>query len=248
MLLEGTNLTKKFGGFVAVNQVNISVDRGEILSIIGPNGAGKTTLFNLLTGTYDVSSGTIKLDGDDITDAPEYERPYLGISRSYQITNIYESLSVFENIQTAVAVFHSNYYDVIRPIENNNAITEQTNSLLSAIGLLGNSSIQANSLPHGHRRRLEIGMSLASDPKLLLLDEPTAGLGGEESEQIVRLIKELKGDKGVILVEHDVEQVLRVSDKVAVLERGNVITTGTPEEVQSDERVIEAYLGESTNA
>jgi branched-chain amino acid transport system ATP-binding protein len=145
-LLDATGLTKRFGGFVAVDDVDLAVEAGEVRSVIGPNGAGKTTLFNLLTGTYEVSAGDIVFAGEDITDAPEHERPYRGISRGYQITNTYESLTVFENLQTAVGLFHGNYYDMVRPLGRRTEVTERAEGLLDQLGLADQRSVEASAL------------------------------------------------------------------------------------------------------
>jgi len=247
-LLDATGLTKRFGGFVAVDEVDLTVEPGEIRSVIGPNGAGKTTLFNLLTGTYEVTSGSIMFADQDITDVPEYERPYLGISRSYQITNTYETLTVFENLQTAVALFHESYYDMIRPLNGRTAVTERAEGLLDELGLSDRRDVEASALSHGDRRRLEIGMALAAEPRLLLLDEPTAGMDASETERTVSLIETLTDDMAVLLVEHNIEYVMAVSDVITVLERGEVISEGPAAAIRQDERVQEAYLGGRADA
>jgi branched-chain amino acid transport system ATP-binding protein len=247
-LLDATGLTKRFGGFVAVDDVDLAVETGEVRSVIGPNGAGKTTLFNLLTGTYEVSAGDIVFAGEDITDAPEHERPYRGISRGYQITNTYESLTVFENLQTAVGLFHGNYYDMVRPLGRRTEVTERAEGLLDQLGLADQRSVEASALSHGDRRRLEIGMALAAEPRLLLLDEPTAGMDAGETERTVSLIEELTDEMAVLLVEHDIEYVMTVSDAITVLERGSVIAEGPPAAIRQDERVQEAYLGGQADA
>lgn len=242
-LLEAEGLTKRFNGFTAVREVDLFIERNEIQAIIGPNGAGKTTLFNLLTGTYEVSDGTISFDGADITDTPPHERPYLGISRGYQITNIYQEQTVAENIQTAVAVFHTNYYDMLRPLEAKESVNEKTEEILKLLNLEDEADHKASTLSHGNKRRLEIGMALAADPELLLLDEPTAGMDATETERTMDLVTDVAKDKSVLLVEHDIELVMEVSDVIAVLERGEAIARGTPAEIQKNQRVQEAYLG-----
>jgi branched-chain amino acid transport system ATP-binding protein len=247
-LLQTEGLTKQFGGFTAVDKVNLSVEPNEVHSIIGPNGAGKTTLFNLLAGTLPVTEGSIIFDDTEITDKPEHRRPYIGLSRSYQITNIYDSMTVFENIETAVGLYYLNYYDTLRRLESRDEVTERADELLARLNLGGNRENEAGSLPHGDRRRLEIGMGLASNPEILLLDEPTAGMDPGESVEIVSLIEELANEMAVVLVEHDIEHVMDVSDQISVLERGRVIANGTANEIQSNQNVIDAYLGESAYA
>lgn len=247
-LLRTKNLTKRFGGFTAVDGVDILVNSNEVHSIIGPNGAGKTTLFNLLAGVLQVSEGTITFNNTDITDKPEHERPYIGLSRSYQITNIYDSMTVFENIQTAVGLYSLNYYDTLRRLESRDEVTERADELLARLQLDGKQESKAGSLPHGDRRRLEIGMGLASDPEVLLLDEPTAGMDPSESAEIASLIERLANEMAVILVEHNIEHVMDISDQISVLERGCVIANGTAEEIRSNQKVIDAYLGESAHA
>lgn len=244
-LLETRDLTKRFDGFEAVRGVELSVNRGEIGSIIGPNGAGKTTLFNLLTGSYRVTEGSIYFEGEEITDTAAHERPYLGIARSYQITNVYPDMTVSENVETAVAVFHTNYYDMLRPLSGKSDVAERTADILSTLGLEDKRNIEASTLSHGNKRRLEIGMALAAEPELLLLDEPTAGMDTAETERTMALVEEIGADKGVLLVEHDIEIVMEVSDHITVLKQGDVIASGTPEEIQTNSRVQEAYLGET---
>jgi branched-chain amino acid transport system ATP-binding protein len=247
-LLETSGLTKQFGGLVAVETVDFSVEPREIRAIIGPNGAGKTTLFNLLTGSYEATAGEIRFDGTDITEEPEYRRPYLGISRGYQVTNTYDSMTVFENIQTAVAVVSRNYYNPLDSLTDDVDTTERAEGIISRLGLDSQRDVDASALPHGDRRRLEIGMALAAEPDLLLLDEPTAGMDAGETERTMALIEQLSSEMAVLLVEHDIEHVLAVSDRILVLERGNVIADGTPENIRNNQQVQEAYLGGGEHA
>jgi branched-chain amino acid transport system ATP-binding protein len=247
-LLETKDLTKKFGAFVAVDQVNLAVSANDIHAIIGPNGAGKTTLFNLLAGALSPTEGRIRFDGADITDRAEHERPYLGISRSYQIINMYDEMTIFENIQTALAVFHLNYYDMLRPLRDQQDVAQMADDIIDRLELTGNRDTVAGSLSHGYRRRLEVGLGLASDPDLILLDEPTAGMDADESDRIMELVIDLSDEMAVVLVEHDIEHVMEVADRISVLERGSVIADGTPDEIQSNQRVIDAYLGDSVYA
>jgi branched-chain amino acid transport system ATP-binding protein len=247
-LLEVEELTKQFGGFTAVDGVNLSIAPSEIRSVIGPNGAGKTTLFNLLTGTYEVTAGRIMFNDEDITNTPEYRRPYLGISRSYQISNVYEDMTVFENIETAVSVYSNNYLDMFNPLDRTDEIATTVTEILQFLGLGNEQEVEATSLSHGDRRRLEIGMGLASEPDLLLLDEPTAGMDTAETHRTTDLIERLAEDMAILLVEHDIEHVMEVSDNITVLQRGSVIADGSPEEIRENERVQQAYLGDASHA
>lgn len=248
MLMKTEGLIKKFNGFLAVDGVSLSVPENEIRAVIGPNGAGKTTLFNLLMGIYSPTEGTIIFDGNDITDEPEHRRPYLGMSRSYQVTNIYQDLTVFENIQTAVGVFEENYYDMLRPLRNRTKVTEKTEEILRELDFESYRETPANALSHGDKRLLEIGMAMAADPKLILLDEPTAGMGTSETNETLSFIESLSSEMAIILVEHDIEGVMRTADKITVLERGEVIAEGYPDKIRQNERVKEAYLGGEIDA
>jgi branched-chain amino acid transport system ATP-binding protein len=247
-LLEVEGLTKKFRGLTAVDEVDLSVGSSEIQSVIGPNGAGKTTLFNLLTGTYEATAGRIVFDGEDITDRPDYRRPHIGISRSYQISNIYGSMTVFENLETAVALYERNYLNVLEPLGRDGEIARTVDELVQSLDLSEQRDVEGTSLSHGDRRRLEIGMALASDPELLLLDEPTAGMDAAETQRTMEFIETLAEDMAILLVEHDIEHIMQVSTNITVLERGSVIADGPPETIRSNAAVQEAYLGDTSNA
>lgn len=248
VILKTESLTKKFGGFTAVDDLSLSVREGEIKSIIGPNGAGKTTTFNLLMGALQPTEGKIRFDGVDITAEPIHRRPYLGLSRSYQVSNVYPSFTVFENLQTAYAMFSCNYYDMLSPLAEETKVTDHGNELLAHLGLESERETLASSLSHGDKRHLEIGMALASDPELLLLDEPTAGMGATETASTIELITKLAEDTSILLVEHDIELVMKISDSITVLEQGRVIADGKPESIRQNQRVQEAYLGGDLNA
>ena len=248
MLLEASGLKKEFHGFVAVDDVSLSVSENEIRAVIGPNGAGKTTLFNLLMGIYEPTAGRIEFDGQDITDEPVHRRPELGISRSYQITNIYQSMSVYDNIETAVALHWGNYFDMVRPLRGKAEVAERTEKIIRRLDFEENSDVEASALSHGDKRLLEIGMAIASDPKLLLLDEPTAGTDSSETEAMLAFIEKLSEEMAVVLVEHNIEGVMQTADRISVLERGNVIAEGTPGEIRADKKVQEAYLGGEVDA
>jgi branched-chain amino acid transport system ATP-binding protein len=248
MLLEAQGLTKRFGALTALDEVDLSIAANEVHSVIGPNGAGKTTLFNLLMGVYAPSDGRIEFDGQDITEESVHRRPELGISRSYQITNVYPSMSVFENLQTAVGIFHGNYYDMFRPLSRQSDIEDKTEALLDKIELSEKRDATADNLSHGDKRHLEIGMALAADPQLLLLDEPTAGMGSRETTETMGFIEGLAKERAVALVEHNIEGVMEVSDKITVLEQGGVIATDKPDKIRENETVQNAYLGGETHA
>lgn len=248
MLLKTESLTKRFGALTALDEVDLSVVANEIHSVIGPNGAGKTTLFNLLMGVYKPSEGRIEFDGQDITGKSVHKRPKLGISRSYQITNVYPSMSVFENLQTAVGLFHGNYYDMFRPLNRQSHIEQRTEALLNRVGLSEKRDITTNNLSHGDMRHLEIGMALAAEPQLLLLDEPTAGMGSRETNETMGFIRELAEEMAVVLIEHNIEGVMEVSDRITVLEQGEVIATNGPDKIRENETVQNAYLGGGTHA
>lgn len=248
MIVRTHSLTKRFSGFTAIDRVTLSIEENEIRSIIGPNGAGKTTLFNLLMGVLQPTEGTIEFDGQDITDEPLHRRPYFGISRSYQVTNVYQSMTVFENLQTAVGLFHGNYYDTVTPLDQQRDVTDKAEALIDRLGFADERETAASALSHGEKRRLEVGMALAAEPKLLLLDEPTAGMGSKEAEETIEFIGGLAEELTVALIEHNIEGVMQVSDVISVLERGQIIAEGDPDSIRQNERVQSAYLGGATHA
>lgn len=241
-LLKTSGLEKRFNGFTAVDGVNITVEPLEIHAVIGPNGAGKTTLFNLLSGEYVPTAGKITFDGGDITGDPPQTRPAMGMSRSFQITNVYDNLTVAENIETAVGIHELNHYDMIRPLDSREDVAEQAVDLLKMVGLANAADTSAGSLSHGDKRRLEIGMALASNPELLLLDEPMAGMGAEETREMSTLIRSLSDEMAIMLVEHDIDVVLNISDRITVLDSGSVLAQGEPETIQRDDEVRRVYL------
>jgi len=217
-------------------------------AIIGPNGAGKTTLFNVILGIYRPSEGRVVFDGADIADDPVHDRAKLGISKAYQVNNLFTGLSAVENVKTAIAALELNHYDLIHAIDDQDEVREAALSVLETVGLSDQRDVEAASLPHGDKRRLEIGMALATDPSLLLLDEPTAGLGPDQIESITAVIEELAEDIAVVLVEHDLELVMQISETITVLDQGEIIAQGTPSEVRANETVRDAYMGASKYA
>ena len=246
-LLETTDLTKSFGGLTAVDRVNLDIEEGESVSVIGPNGAGKSTLINLITRMLDVTSGDIRFKGDSIVRAEPHEVVQQGVSRSFQTASIFPELSVEENAQiAALAAEHGSFrFNFLRRRDSYGEVDDLARRMLDAVDLWSQRNVTAADLPYGDKRRLEIGIALASEPDLLLMDEPTAGMSPEETAATVELVEEVKEELGltIMLVEHDMEIVFNVSDRIVVLNRGSVIAEGTPEEVQGDPEVQEAYLG-----
>jgi len=246
-LLETDDLVKKFGGLLATDHVNLEIQEGELLSLIGPNGAGKSTLINLITRMLEETEGDIRFQGESIVDLEPHEVVQRGIGKSFQTASIFPDLSVEENANIAsFGAEHGSFrFNFFRHRNAYPAVEERTHQVLEAVELLDQRETTASELPYGDKRRLELGIALASEPSLLLMDEPTAGMSPEETEATVDLVEELQADLDltIMLVEHDMEVVFRVSDRIAVLNRGSIIAEGTPEEVQGDEAVQEAYLG-----
>jgi branched-chain amino acid transport system ATP-binding protein len=246
--LRTRNLTKKFGGFLAVDQVDLTIRRGEFRSIIGPNGAGKTTLFNLISGAMDPTGGRILLDDEDVTDYPPNDRVTRGLGRSFQLTDILSGLTVRENIRIGA---QSKMYPDLSVRQSLFAtkdalpeITHRTETILERIGLVDRAETPASSLAYGDRRKLEIGIVLATDPEVVMLDEPTAGMSIEETNETMALIQEVLDDQTLLLIEHDIDLVMDLSDRITVLHRGQVLREGTPSEVATDPDVKQAYLGD----
>jgi len=246
-ILRTENLVKQFGKFVAIDDVSLTVDRGEFRSIIGPNGAGKTTLFNCISGALPVTDGEVYLDGSGITDLPPEERIRRGMGRSFQISNIFGGLSVRENVRLAAQARHRDEYGLLqslfRPTGRYDDMNATTDRVLEQTDLTGLADEEAASLPYGDKRRLEIGVVLATDPELVLFDEPTAGMGPEETQDTIDLIQDVLADRTLVLVEHDIELVMELSDTITVLHQGRVLAEGTPDDVADDQDVQDAYLG-----
>jgi len=246
VILKAENLTKAFGGLLAVNDVSLEVEEKELSSIIGTNGAGKTTLFNLLTGDLQCDSGKVIFDGEDITNIPPYQICRKGIGRSFQVTNIFPRLSTFENIQVAVLSAQRKSSRLFSPSAG--MARKETNEILESIGLSDQKEMLGSLLSHGDRRRLDIGIALASHPRLLLLDEPTAGMSPKESVEITELIQKLAKERhlSILFIEHDMSIVFDISEKIRVMHQGRIFFEGTPEEVKANDRVQEIYLGEES--
>ena len=244
MILKAEKLTKSFGGLVAVDGISFEIKENELSSIIGPNGAGKTTLFNLLTGGLPCDSGRVIFKGEDISNCHPYEVCQKGVGRSFQVLNIFPRLSTFENIQVAVFSAQGKSGKLFSPSKE--IFREETSEILESVGLSDHKDVLGSLLAHGDRRRLDIGIALASNPELLLLDEPTAGMSPKESLEITELIQKLAKERGLslIFIEHDMNVVFGISDKIRVMHQGRIIFEGNPEEVKANDEVQQIYLGE----
>lgn len=241
MLLEVTKLGKRFGGFWALDSLDLQIQPGEIRAIIGPNGAGKSTLFNLVVGRYSPTTGDITYNGQSLLGLTPDERARRGIAIKFQITQVFESISVLDNIRLGLMGPGSTLRDLFR--SKGPTMEKKAMDILDTIGLREKSHQYTNTLVHGERQWLEMGMALATNPKLLLLDEPTSGMGHDETAKTAELIKRLKGDLTIVVIEHDMEFVRSVADKITVLCNGRFLAEGTYEAIKSDERVVNAYLG-----
>jgi branched-chain amino acid transport system ATP-binding protein len=243
-LLTLANLSKRFGGVNATDDVSLEVADGEVHALLGPNGAGKTSLINQISGALLPDRGRILFKGEDITRLPTHQRVARGLVRSYQITRLFKSFSVLDNVALAVQARSGSSLSFWHPVAGEPKLFDEARALLADIGLEAQAHIRADRLAHGEQRALEVGLALATRPSLLLLDEPLAGTGPEESARMVALIERLRTSTTVLLVEHDVEAVFRLATRVTVLVNGRVIASGEPEAVRRHPAVIAAYLGE----
>ncbi len=242
-IIETKKLSKNFGALRAVSDVDLKIYTGQIHSIIGPNGAGKTTLFNLLTGFLSPSSGRISFKGSEITHLPSFAISRLGIGRSFQITSIFPDLTVLENIRIAVQSRTKANYHFVMSLRGLRPLEERAVQILQRVGLADKKEIPARNLSHGEKRILDIGIGLAIDPSLLLLDEPASGLTGEEISRVTQLVKEVADTVTIVLIEHNIDVVLSISDRITVLHQGSVIAEDHPDKIKKDPKVQEAYLG-----
>ncbi len=245
-ILEVDGVVKSFGGLRALQNVSFSVKKGEIRAVIGPNGAGKSTLFNVMTGLLTPDSGAVSFEGERISGLPPHRIIRMGIGRSFQITNIFPRMSVFENVQVALFAHRRTGRDALRLARTFADVAEETLAILGMVGLADKSDSSASILSHGDQKRLEIAISLASRPKLLMLDEPTAGMSRFESRETVALLKKISEEQALTLVftEHDMDIVFGISERITVLQQGAVIADGTPAEIKANPEVRKAYLGE----
>jgi branched-chain amino acid transport system ATP-binding protein len=245
-MLETRDLYKHFGGLVATDHVSLSIREGELHAVIGPNGAGKTTLIAQLAGELRPDGGAILFDGRDVTRTPVQRRAASGLARSFQITSVFPSFSALANVALAVQAHAGHSFRFWRRAARDTALTGPARDALELVGLGSRAEVPAELLSHGEQRQLEIAMALATRPRMLLLDEPMAGMGPAEGASMVDLLRKLKGRYTILLIEHDMDAVFALADWITVLVHGAVIATGTPEEIRSDAEVRRAYLGEET--
>ena len=244
-VLQVEGLTKRFGGLLASDGIDIELRHGEIHALIGPNGAGKTTLLAQLTGELAPNSGRIRFDGQDITRLPVHARSRLGVARTFQITSILPNFTAEDNVALAVQAHAGHSFRFWTPARNATALRTPARDALDQVGLLQRAGITASALSHGEHRQLEVAMALATKPRVLLMDEPMAGMGPEESAGMVKLLKALKANHAILLVEHDMDAVFALADRISVLVYGRIIATGTPDSIRSNPEVRQAYLGDS---
>lgn len=244
LLLSVENIGRTFGGFKALEGITASFEQNKVTAVIGPNGAGKSTFFNVLSGVLAPSAGRISYKGKDLTGTPQHRFVHLGIARSYQITNIFPLLTVHENVRVAAQALNSRY-NIWTNRDRLRNLDEKADAALSAVGLYERRHTVAKFLAHGQQRALEIAVALVADPQLLLLDEPTAGMGPEETKDMVSLIERLAAERTILLVEHKMKMILGLSDRILVLHHGKLIADGSPQQIQSDPEVRRVYLGQS---
>ena len=243
-LLNISNLGKSFGGVTATDNVSLAVEQGELHAIIGPNGAGKTTLISQLSGALAPDSGSITFKGMDITNRPAYARARLGITRSFQITSLVMDMSVLDNVALAVQARQGHSFRFLKPARSIRALRDEALEMLDRVGLKARAEEPTAALSHGEHRQMEIAIALATGADLMLLDEPMAGLGPQESATMIEFLKGLKGERTILLIEHDMDAVFALADRITVMVYGRIIATGTPAEIRGNDDVRHAYLGE----
>lgn len=244
-VLHAEKLRKVFGGLVAVADVSLQVERGQVHSIIGPNGVGKTTLFNLLSGKYKPTSGRVLFNGVEVTALPPFKRARMGMGRSFQITNIFPDLTVLENVRLAAQRDSNVWAHFLRPKDFFTEYIDTAHAILETVRLADQSDWIANALPHGGKRKLELAIMLATQPELLLLDEPTAGMASEQVPELMGVIDDVRrqGERTVVLVEHNMNVVMGISDQITVMNYGEVLAEGSPNQIANNETVQQVYLG-----
>ena len=245
-MLKVEGLTKRFGGVVASDNVRLDVTKGELHAIIGPNGAGKTTLIGQLAGEIVPDAGQVRFDGRYITALPGWRRSQLGLARSFQITSLFLDFTALDNVALAVQAHAGHSFHFWREARRDPALREPARAALARVGLGHRADVVVSRLSHGEQRQLELAMALATRPRLLLLDEPMAGLGPEESARVVKMLRELKQELTILLIEHDMEAVFALADRITVLVYGRVIASGAPTDIRANADVRRAYLGEQT--
>ena len=245
-MLEVRGLTKNFGALRATDHIDFDVADGETHAVIGPNGAGKTTFISQLSGNLPSDAGTVRFGGADITALSAARRARMGLARSFQITSVYPEFSALDNVALAVQAHSGHSFRFWRPARGDASLVEPAMKVLNEVGLAPRAHVLAANLAHGEQRQLEVAMALATQPRLLLLDEPMAGMGTEESQRMIALLQKLKQTKTIILVEHDMDAVFRLADRISVLVYGRVIATDVPEKIKANEEVRKAYLGEES--
>ncbi len=243
-LLEIEDLSKRFGGVVASDAIALAVPQGELHAIIGPNGAGKTTLIGQLAGEIAPDAGRIRFAGRDITGLPIFRRSQLGLARSFQITSLFLDFTVLDNVALAVQAHAGHSFRFWRDARSQSELRTPARAALARVGLAGRADVVVSNLSHGEHRQLEIAMALATTPRMLLLDEPMAGMGPDESARMVKTLRELKRELTILLIEHDMEAVFALADRITVLVYGRIIASGTPEAIRANAEVRQAYLGE----
>jgi branched-chain amino acid transport system ATP-binding protein len=243
VILRTERVGKQFGRFTALNDVSAEFRRDALTAIIGPNGAGKSTYFNVISGAFPPTTGRIEFEGRDITRLPQHRFAHIGIAKSFQITNVFPQLTTLENVRVALQALVSRF-NLWRPRERMPELVEQADELLRTVGLLERRDRMVSALAHGDQRALEVAMALASRPRLLLLDEPTAGMSPEETRMMMDLITRLAVERTIIVVEHKMKLVMGISDRILVLHHGELLAEGTPDEIRRDTTVKRVYLGE----
>ncbi|MCF3974810.1 ABC transporter ATP-binding protein [Paracoccus salsus] len=243
-LLEVRNLRKSYGALKVTDDLDLTVDEGELHAIIGPNGAGKTTLISQLAGQAGSDGGSVRFAGTEMMGMPMHRRVRAGMSRSFQITSILPGFSVLENVAAAVQARSGSSFRFFAPVSKEQALNDAALAVLARVGIADRAFFRAGSLSHGEKRQLELAIALATRPRLLLLDEPLAGTSGQEADRLVEVMRGLKRDVTLVLIEHDMDAVFALADRISVLVYGRIIATGRPEQIRDDARVRTAYLGE----